>query len=210
MTDWATRRAEMVRYDIARRGVRDPRVLEAMRSVPRERFVAPGAADACADRPLPIGCRQTISQPYIVARMTELLRLSGTERVLEIGTGSGYQTAVLARLAREVCTVERHAELSEIARAALADCENVRFLVGDGTLGWAEAAPFERVLVTAAGPRIPEALLAQLAPDGRLVAPVGPRGGQTLTVATRDAAGRLSFENDIDCIFVPLVGQDGY
>jgi protein-L-isoaspartate(D-aspartate) O-methyltransferase len=210
--DLAAARSEMLRRDIAGRGVRDARVLAAMGRVPRERFVPPElAAEAYADHPLDIGAGQTISQPYIVALMTEMLALTGSERVLEVGTGSGYQTAVLAGLCAEVLTVERLPELSERARAALAElgCGNVRLRVSDGTLGWPEAAPFDAILVTAAGPRVPESLKAQLADGGRLVMPVGGWGGQHLVTVRRSGA-RFAEERGIDCIFVRLIGEEGH
>jgi protein-L-isoaspartate(D-aspartate) O-methyltransferase len=202
----------MVRRDLAGRGVRDARVLAAVGRVPRERFVpAPRAAEAYADHPLDIGLGQTISQPYIAALMTEMLGLTGSERVLEIGTGSGYQTAVLAALAAEVYSVERLPELSERARAALAElgCGNVRFRVGDGTLGWPEEAPFDAVLVAAAAPHVPGSLRAQLADGGRLVMPVGPPGAQRL-VTVRRGGQRFTEEPGIDCIFVRLIGKEGH
>jgi protein-L-isoaspartate(D-aspartate) O-methyltransferase len=193
-------------------GIRDPRVLEAMAAVPRERFVPADAAEAAeADRPLPIGFGQTISQPFIVAFMTEWLRLSGDERVLEVGTGSGYQTAVLARLAREVWSVEIVPELAARAAATLRDLgvPNVHLRTGDGRNGWPEEAPFDRVLVTAAAERIPEALVAQLAPGGRLIVPVGRRAPfdeQELMLVTRDPAGALEASAILPVRFVPLTG----
>jgi protein-L-isoaspartate(D-aspartate) O-methyltransferase len=183
-----------------------------MGRVPRERFVPTGsAAEAYADHPLDIGSGQTISQPYIVALMTEMLGLKGAERVLEIGTGSGYQTAVLAELAAEVFTVERLPGLSERARAVLSDCgcSNVRFLAGDGTLGWPDQAPFDAILVAAAGPKVPESLKGQLADGGRLVMPVGAWGGQHLVTVRRNGE-RFAEERGIDCIFVRLIGREGH
>ncbi len=210
--DFGAAREEMLRLDIARRGVRDRRVLEAVGRVPRERFVSPvDVEEAYADRPLGIGCGQTISQPYIVALMTETLKLAGSERVLEIGTGSGYQTALLAELAGSVYTVERHAELSERARKTLAELGygNVEFLVGDGSLGWAEHAPYDAIMVTAGAPRVPESLKAQLADGGRLVAPVGQHGRQTLVTVTRKGH-KFKEKQGIDCIFVRLIGEEGH
>ena len=210
--DFAALREEMVRRDIAARGVTDERVLEVMRRVPRELFVwEPDRSEACADHPIRIGDGQTISQPYIVALMTQELALSGCESVLEIGTGSGYQTAILADLARTVYTVERFRSLSERAEEVLSGLgvSNVRFRVGDGTLGWPEAAPFDRVIVTAGAPRMPEALRDQLAPGGRLVVPVGGEGYQDLTVVTRD--GDDFAERVVcGCSFVKLVGAEGW
>ena len=195
------------------RGIRDPRVLEAMRRVPRHRFV-PEASQALAyrDRALPIGSGQTISQPFMVAVMTEALMLEGSERVLEVGTGSGYQTAILAELAALVITMERRRELAEAARATLASLgyENVDVMVGDGTLGLGERAPFDRILVTAGAPRVPGALTRQLSNQhGRLVIPVGPFAQQRLTIVVRDG-DRFSESVRDACVFVPLVGDDAW
>ena len=209
---FAAERARMVREDLAGRGVRDARVLSAMGRVPRERFVPAAHRDsAYADYPLAIGCGQTISQPYIVALMTELLRLRGGERVLEVGTGSGYQAAVLAELAAEVFTVERHAELSAAAGRLLGELgyANVHLRLGDGTLGWPEEAPFAAILVTAAAPAVPASLKRQLADGGRLVLPVGSGFGQQL-LAVRREGGEFTETPGIPCIFVPLVGKEGY
>lgn len=203
------RRERMVRIQIAARGVRDPRVLEAMRRVPRERFVLPEYRDrAFEDGPLPIGKGQTISQPYIVALMTELLELAGTERVLEVGTGSGYQTAVLAELAAEVYTVEIFPELAEGARLLLEELgyRNVWFRVGDGTEGWPEHAPYDRILLTAAPQRFPEALGEQLALGGWAVAPIGGGFAQELQILRRTEKG-LETEHSIGVRFVPMLGK---
>ncbi len=212
--DPAQRRAAMVRTQIEARGVRDARVLQAMREVPRERFVAAGwEPEACDDRPLPIAAGQTISQPYIVAFMAEALQLRGDERVLEIGTGSGYAAAVLARLAREVHSVERIAELAEGAARALAaqGATNVRVHCADGTLGWPDAAPYDAIVVTAAGPDVPAALVEQLAPAGRLVMPVGGRDGtQQLVRLTRRGAHEVHRETLMGVRFVPLTGAQGW
>lgn len=176
-TRMALLREEMVRQQLIERGIRDERVLAAMRKVPRHRFVPPEYVHAAYDDgPLPIGAGQTISQPYIVALMTELLNLRGDERVLEIGTGSGYQTAILAELAREVYTIELEAELLARARRLLVEemgYANIFFRHGDGSKGWPEAAPFDAIIVTAAPPEVPPALLEQLRVGGRLVIPVG-------------------------------------
>lgn len=206
-------RDAMVQHQIARRGIRDRRVLEAMRTVPRHCFVpAAKRPQAYEDRPLEIGSGQTISQPYMVAKMTELLSLTPKSKVLEVGTGSGYQAAILAELAAEVISVERFEELAEIARERLAALEylNVTVVVGDGTLGWPEQAPYDGIMVTAAAPVIPESLRAQLAIGGRLVCPVGNRDLQQLKVVVRDSEDRFTEQDSIRCMFVPLVGQDGW
>jgi protein-L-isoaspartate(D-aspartate) O-methyltransferase len=195
------------------RGITDARVLEAMRRVPRESFV-PDAAQLHAydDRALPIGSGQTISQPYMVAVMSEALRLTGSERVLDVGTGSGYQAAVLGELAREVITIERVPELAEAARARLVALgyTNVDVIVGDGTLGSPARAPFDGILVAAGAPRAPDALKRPLSPEGgRLIIPVGPADQQWLVVITRDGE-RFTESTGIGCVFVPLVGVDGW
>ncbi|HSF41358.1 MAG TPA: protein-L-isoaspartate(D-aspartate) O-methyltransferase, partial [Thermoanaerobaculia bacterium] len=177
MHDFETRRQEMVNAQIVRRGVRDRWVLDALRNVPRERFVPERLAEfAYEDTPLPIAEEQTISQPYVVALMAEALELSPRDRVLEIGAGSGYAAAVLGRIAREVWAVERHESLAREAaeRLAALGYDNVHVVHGDGTLGWPERAPYDAIGVAAGGPEIPQALLDQLAPGGRLVIPIGP------------------------------------
>ena len=202
-------RHAMVADQIAARGVKDPRVLAAMRDVPRHQFVPSDArADAYIDAPLPIGFGQTISQPYIVALMTELVRPSATDAVLEIGTGSGYQAAVLSRLAATVRSIELVEPLARAAQAALRELgyANVQVRIGDGYQGWPEAAPFDVIVVTAAPDAVPSALVAQLRPGGRLVIPVGPVGGvQDLLLIERDAAGRTTTRSIIPVRFVPLV-----
>ncbi|MGB9698256.1 MAG: protein-L-isoaspartate(D-aspartate) O-methyltransferase [Thermodesulfobacteriota bacterium] len=212
MRDFEKERLAMVEEQLKRRGIRDGRVLEAMSKVPRHTFVPEAHRGAAyEDRPLPIGEGQTISQPYMVAVMTQSLELKGEERVLEIGTGSGYQTAILAELAKEVCTIERIPLLLERAQSTLQRLgyENIFFKVGDGTKGWPEKAPFEGIIVTAGAPEIPQTLLAQLADGGRLVIPVGPRYTQTLYKVTR--RGKNYKEEDITgCVFVPLLGEYGW
>jgi protein-L-isoaspartate(D-aspartate) O-methyltransferase len=190
-------------------GIRDRRVLDAIAEIDRARFVPPGlSAEAYDDRPLPIGCGQTISQPFVVAFMTEALGLEGSERVLEIGTGSGYQTALLARLAGEVWSVEIVPELAARARGLLLEdlgLANVHLREGDGALGWPEAAPFDRILVTAAAPWVPPPLRAQLAPGGRMVLPVGEaESDQVLRVLERGADGIEEIEDVLPVRFVPL------
>jgi protein-L-isoaspartate(D-aspartate) O-methyltransferase len=192
--------------------VRDGRVLRAMSIVPRERFVPSAlAGQAYSDHPLNIGEGQTISQPLIVAMMTEQLRLKGDERVLEIGTGSGYQAAILCELCKHVYSIERLAGLSNRARMTLYDLGYVNFTlrIGDGTLGWAEAAPFNGIIVTAGAPVVPEALTEQLAEGGRLVIPVGGEDVQTLKVITK-AGGRITEESISGCRFVKLIGEYGW
>jgi len=206
----AAARSSMVDSQIEARGVKDARVLRAMRTVERHRFL-PAAlrGEAYADRPLPIGLGQTISQPYVVALMTELAAVRPGARVLEVGTGSGYQAAVLSLLAAEVCTIEIVAPLADEARARLAGLgyANVTVRTGDGYRGWPERAPFDAILVTAAPPAIPQPLLDQLAPGGRLVAPVGPAGEeQELVVVERGAAG-LTRRTVIPVRFVPMTGE---
>jgi len=207
-----TARRSMVTFQLESRDIRDLRVLEAFRRVPRDRFVLSSDVDqAYEDHPLSIGHGQTISQPYMVALMTQCLELAGSERVLEIGTGSGYQTAVLCELAKEVFSVERIEPLSDRAALTLQylGYSNFHLTVGDGTLGWREEAPFDRIIVTAAAPDIPKSLTEQLAGEGILVIPVGPIGMQTLMVM-RKHAGETESESVCDCVFVRLIGQEGY
>jgi protein-L-isoaspartate(D-aspartate) O-methyltransferase len=206
-------RLHMVEHDLRQRGIRDPRVLDAMASVPRHVFVPRAErTHAYEDRALPLDVGQTISQPYIVAFMTEALQVRSGYRVLEVGTGSGYQTAVLARLAALVFTVERIGELQRTARAVLKDIamDNVFFRVGDGSYGWPERAPYDRILVSAGAPDVPEALKAQLSSDGgRMVVPVGGADLQELVAVTR-IKDTFASESLIGCRFVPLVGDEGW
>jgi protein-L-isoaspartate(D-aspartate) O-methyltransferase len=203
----------MVRLQVETRDVRDQRVLAALRAVPRHLFVPAGSRSAAYDdHPIGIGHGQTISQPYIVAFMTEALELRGGERVLEIGTGSGYQTAVLAELCAEVFSVERIPELADRARAVLAaeGYANVTVRTGDGSEGWPEKAPFNGIIVTAAAPEVPPALGQQLADNGLLVLPVGDiRGSQELVVVRRIGSS-TSARASIGCRFVPLLGRGGF
>jgi protein-L-isoaspartate(D-aspartate) O-methyltransferase len=212
--DFEAARRRMVETQLAARGIRDPLVLAAMGKVPRETFVsARQAAFAYDDGPLPIGEGQTISQPYVVARMTEALTLTRTDRVLEIGTGSGYSAAILAEIATEVYTVERLPSLADHARQHLADLgyANVHVLCGDGTLGWPDHAPYDAIVATAGGPKVPPALLDQLAIGGRLVMPVGAVPyDQRLVRVVRAAAGDYRRE-ELDAVaFVPLIGAQGW
>ncbi|MFY9562470.1 MAG: protein-L-isoaspartate(D-aspartate) O-methyltransferase [Terriglobales bacterium] len=200
-------RARMVRTQLEDRGVRDLRVLEAMREVPRHEFVPESLGDdAYEDHPLPIGAGQTISQPYIVAVMLQHLALRPTDRVLEVGTGSGYVTALLAWMCAEVYSVERHPPLAAAAQATLERLgySNVKVRVGDGTLGWPEYAPFDAILVSAAASEIPRALFVQLREDGRMVVPVGPPSSQELQLI-RKVTGQAEVQVLEGCRFVPLV-----
>jgi protein-L-isoaspartate(D-aspartate) O-methyltransferase len=215
MTDqdhYTSERNYMVETQIASRGIHDRRVLDAMHTVPRHCFVQPEYSNlAYTDGPLPIGSGQTISQPYIVALMTELLELKGKEKVLEIGTGSGYQAAILAHLVSEVHTIERRANLAEYALKIMENLgiKNVIVHIGDGTLGYPDQAPYSGIIVTAGAPNVPKALLDQLSEGGRLVIPVGGRGGQYLECWHR-AGKEFKHKNIIPVAFVPLIGKQGW
>jgi protein-L-isoaspartate(D-aspartate) O-methyltransferase len=205
-------RKRMVTEQIIARGIKDERVLDALRQVPRHWFVPEEYANiAYSDSPLPIGYGQTISQPYIVALMTELLELEGDENVLEVGTGSGYQAALLAHLARQVHTIERHAELAEKADLVLRrmGLTNVLVHVGDGSLGVPKYAPFQAILITAAAPQVPQPLFDQLDDGGRLVLPEGGAGGQILD-RWRKQGGQFRQEHIAPVAFVPLRGKYGW
>lgn len=198
---------------LARDGIRDPRVLAAIASIPRHLLIADALShQAYEDAALPIGEGQTISAPGIVAAMSEALELTGQERVLEVGTGSAYQAAVLARLAERVVSIERIPELAARARSALDQLgvTNVVVELGDGTRGWPNEAPFDAIVVTAGGPEVPAPLLEQLAPGGRLVGPFGKRGAQLLLRVRRTQAGRFVRETLGQCRFVDLIGEHGY
>lgn len=208
-----TTRMEMVHHQLYARGITDPRVLAAMAAVPRELFLPPDVDEAAyRDRPLPIGHGQTMSQPYIVALMTQALRITPTDRVLEIGTGSGYGAAVLASLAAEVYTVERLPELAATAheRLAAAGVANVTVRCSDGTLGWPAHAPYDAIAVTAAAPAVPRALLDQLAIGGRLVVPIGSPGLQRLVRVTRTTGDDCAIVDLGAVQFVPLLGAEGW
>ncbi len=205
-------REKMVRKQIARRGIRDPRLLEVMSTVPRHRFLPEGQRrGAYSDGAQRIGMDQTISQPYSVALMTEALKLRGDEKVLEVGTGSGYQAAILGSLAAEVHTIERHPKLAEDARKILEELgiTNVHIHIGDGTLGLLEHAPYQGIMVTAAAPNVPQSLLQQLDEGARLVLPVGHRYTQVLQVWQRQGA-KYTHEMITAVAFVPLIGAEGW
>lgn len=211
--DYSIARRRMVETQIIARGVTDQRVLDAMLKVPRHLFVGEALrGHAYSDGSLPIGEKQTISQPYIVAAMTEALRLKGDERILEIGAGSGYQTAVLAQLVRRVYSIERISLLANHARKTLDQCgvTNVNLKVGDGTIGWKEQAPFDGVLVAAGAPVVPEDYLEQLEPGGCLVMPVGGTETQMLLRVIKHIDGHVEEEKLMGCRFVPLIGEHGW
>lgn len=213
IADPALARENMVAHQVARRGIRDRRVLAAMAKVPRERFVEPGYQEfAYEDSALPIAEEQTISQPYIVAAMAEAGAIKPDDKVLEVGTGSGYAAAIFAELAREVFTIERHASLANAAKERLAALgyQTINVRIGDGTLGWPEAAPFDAIIVAAGGPRVPAALKGQLAVGGRLVIPVGQGRVQSLQKITRHSETRYSEEDLGSVQFVRLIGDEGW
>ena len=213
MTDFSRARQTMVDRHIKPRGIDDPQVLAALLKVPRHLFVEDALrGQAYGDYALPIGDKQTISQPYIVALMTAALKLKKDDRVLEIGTGSGYQTAVLAQMVSRIFSIERLPLLARRARKILdgISCAHVQIRVGDGTLGWPEEAPFDAIIVTAGAPKVVEIYYRQLAPGGRLVIPVGGAGGQQLRRVTRINAEENREENLVDCRFVPLIGSGGW
>jgi protein-L-isoaspartate(D-aspartate) O-methyltransferase len=210
--EFAHLRAQMVERHVASKGVSDPAVLDAMNEVPRHLFVPPAmAAKAYGGGALPIGQQQTISQPFIVGRMIELLELTGSEKVLEVGTGTGYQAVVLSRVAARVYSIERHNDLAlravELIRRLR--IHNVSVKVFDGTYGWSDQAPFDRIIVAAAAPEVPEPLLGQLARNGRMVLPIGPPGRQRLARVSK-VATRVQIEDCGSAEFVPLVGRFGW
>jgi len=213
MSDYAVQRERMVRDLIAARGVKDERVLAALRKIPRHLFVKDHLRiQAYGDHALPIAAGQTISQPYIVARMTELLEVGPEHSVLEVGTGSGYQTAVLAVLARRVYSLEIVPELAQTAipRMRQLGLDNVKIQVFDGTVGWSEWAPYDRILVTAGAPKVPEPLLGQLAPGGALLVPEGRLNAQRLVLYRKSARGEIRRREGEEVAFVPLLGRHGW
>jgi len=210
--EWKNERERMVKEQIIARGVKDKRVSEAMTKVPRHLFVDKTYYhQAYNDYPLPVGHGQTISQPYMVAVMTELLNLKKDDKVLEIGTGSGYQSAILALLCSKVYTIEKIAELTRDARLRLENLgfRNISFMVGDGSMGWRDYAPYDGIIVTAGAPDIPNSLIEQLAENGRLVIPVGQEYYQTLNLV-RKHKGRIYRKEIFECTFVPLLGKEGW
>jgi protein-L-isoaspartate(D-aspartate) O-methyltransferase len=212
MIHYRLAREEMVKHQLVRRGISNPLVLDAMRKVPRHKFVAQALRNrAYDDCPLPIGHGQTISQPYIVALMTECMELKGGERVLEIGTGSGYQAAILAEIAAKVFTMERHPALASQARKTLDNLKysNIVMRTGDGSIGWKQFAPYHSIIVTAGSPGVPESLVNQLADRGRLVIPVGEKYSQDLAVVTRKGDD-IDVDKVAGCVFVPLLGREGW
>lgn len=206
------RRRLMVEHQLISRGIKGERLLNVFYKVPRHKFVSENLIEeAYGDYPLPIGEGQTISQPYMVAIMTQSLELTGNEKVLEVGTGSGYQAAILAELADEVYTVERIGSLTELAKVRLKEFgyNNIYFRTGNGTLGWEELAPYDRIIVTAACPHIPQSLLSQLGEDGRMVVPIGGSFSQMLTLIEKKGR-KIKIIDVTPCIFVPLIGEEGF
>jgi protein-L-isoaspartate(D-aspartate) O-methyltransferase len=210
--DWAVLRKRMVDEQLIPRGIKNKRVLDAFYKVERHKFIPEALRmSAYADFPVPIGEGQTISQPYIVALMTECLDLGGEEKVLEIGTGSGYQTAILAELTQEVYSIERFKKLAESAKATLnnLDYKNINIKISDGTLGWPEMGPFDRIIITAASPCIPSPLIEQLKESGKIALPLGESFSQVLTIVEKKKE-QLESREVCGCIFVPLVGKYGW
>ncbi len=210
--DYEILRKRMVQEQLIPRGIKNPTVLNVFSKIERHKFIPESLrSSAYADFPLSIGEGQTISQPYIVALMTECLDLTGKEKVLEIGTGSGYQTAILAELAGEVYSIERFEVLTERAQTLLSELgyKNIKIKVGDGTLGWEEAVPFDRIIITAASPKIPLPLIEQLADSGKLILPLGESLAQVLTLVEKKE-GKLKSMDICGCVFVPLVGKHGW
>ncbi len=210
--DYETLRKRMVEEQLMPRGIKDPRVLNAFYKIERHKFIPENLrSSAYADFPLPIGEGQTISQPYIVALMTECLNVTQEDKVLEIGTGSGYQAAILAELAKEVYSIERFETLAKRSEILLKELgyTNIKIKVSDGTLGWEEAAPFDKIMITAASPKIPLPLIEQLKENGKLILPLGESFSQVLTLVKKKE-GKLESMDVCGCVFVPLVGKHGY
>jgi protein-L-isoaspartate(D-aspartate) O-methyltransferase len=214
MTDFAREREAMVERQLRRRGITEPGILDAFRAVPREAFVSPAYAhEAYGDHPLPIEAGQTISQPYIVALMIQAAAIGPCDTVLEVGAGSGYAAAIISRIARKVIGIERQHDLVEIARERLSRLgyDNVEIVEGDGTKGWSDAAPYDAIIAAASGSHVPESLVGQLAPGGRLVIPLGEPGwAQELVKVTKQEDGILRQENLGGVRFVPLIGEEGW
>ena len=214
MADFASEREDMVERQLRRRGITEPDILDAFRAVPREAFVGEDVSQhAYGDYPLPIGAGQTISQPYIVALMIQAAAIGASDKVLEVGAGSGYAAAVISRIADKVIGIERHHELVDTARERLRRLgyANVEIVEGDGTLGWPDEAPYDAVLAAASGSHVPESLIAQLVPGGRLIIPLGEPGwAQELVKVTRLTDGSLKRENLGGVRFVPLIGEEGW
>jgi len=212
MLDFKDAREKMVQEQLIKRGIHDERILNAFRKVERHLFVSNNdQLKAYEDNPVSIACGQTISQPYMVALMTQLLALNGSESILEIGTGSGYQTAILAELAQKVYSIERHPELADQAQLLLVDLAytNFQIKIGNGTIGWPEFAPFDSIIVTAGAPEIPDELISQLKEKGKLIIPVGSSHQQELLVASKRSDSYIT--NKIcNCVFVPLIGEKGW
>jgi len=210
--DFEKAREEMIRHQIKGRGIRDKRVLSAMSSIPRDKFVLEGEENnAYLDCPLPIGMGQTISQPFMVALMTQCLSLKGPEIILEVGTGSGYQAAILSKLAKMVYTIERFNALADRAKKIFKELEikNIKVIVGDGSKGWEEYSPYDGIIITAGAPEIPIGLIEQLNEKGRMVIPVGNSFSQNLLLGIKEK-GKLKISNYGGCVFVPLVGKYGW
>ncbi|MEK7482994.1 MAG: protein-L-isoaspartate(D-aspartate) O-methyltransferase [Planctomycetota bacterium] len=207
---YQSKRLEMVHHQLQNRDILDPKMIQVFREVPRHEFMEPASRYlAYEDYPVSIGEAQTISQPYIVALMTQSLQLTGNEKILEIGTGSGYQTAILSRLCKKVVTIERLESLSKKAQTALKNYSNIRFVIGDGSLGFPQEAPYQGILVTAGAPKVPTELEQQLAEGGRIIIPTGTLDLQDLLIGIKKS-GTITYSSMGGCRFVPLLGQSGW